>query len=69
MPNMDGLEATRQIRQHTDGKRTPIVAMTANSFSEDKARCTEAGMDDYLSKPVSPDALYGMILRWLEKQQ
>jgi PAS domain S-box-containing protein len=54
MPRMDGLEATRQIRsEETDGNHVPIIAMTAAAMEGDQARCIEAGMDDYLSKPVN----------------
>jgi CheY-like chemotaxis protein len=58
MPNVDGLEATRRIRR-LDGPRaqTRIVAMTANALPEDRRRCMEAGMDDYLSKPITSGAL------------
>ncbi|MEW6164678.1 MAG: ATP-binding protein [Pseudomonadota bacterium] len=65
MPNLDGLDATRSIRALPNHARVPILAMTANAFAEDKARCLAAGMDDFISKPARPDALYGMILKWL----
>lgn len=61
MPVMDGLEATRKIRQ-SGNHILPIVAMTANAFVEDRNRCIEAGMNEFISKPVSPEVLYGAIM-------
>jgi CheY-like chemotaxis protein len=57
MPELDGLEATRRVRARwaADGPR--IVAMTANALAEDRQACIEAGMDDYVSKPIRPEAL------------
>ena len=54
MPNLDGLEATRRLRATATGKDVYVVAMTANAMLGDRERCIEAGMDDYLSKPVTP---------------
>jgi PAS domain S-box-containing protein len=64
MPGLDGLEATRQIRaaeNDTGGRRTPIVALTANAFAEDRDTCRAAGMDDFLVKPLDRDRLTAML--------
>ncbi len=65
MPRMDGLEATRRIRQLAPHARLPIIAMTANAFSEDRERCLAAGMDDFVMKPVEPRLLQKAILHCL----
>jgi signal transduction histidine kinase len=64
MPEMDGLEATRWLRSQEPGKDLPVVAMTASAFDEDLRECLEAGMNDVITKPLDPQALYGVVARW-----
>ena len=66
MPVMDGLAATRAIRARA-GSGTPIIAMTANAFVEDRAACLAAGMNDHVAKPVDAEVLYATLLRWLPR--
>jgi signal transduction histidine kinase/DNA-binding response OmpR family regulator len=71
MPDMDGLEATRMIRSHNGGVRmpnVPIVALTANAMADDRQRCFEAGMDDFLVKPIQADALMGALKQWARRE-
>ncbi len=68
MPVMDGLEATRRLRRTAKGEHLPIIAMTANAFAEDRARCLATGMSDFLPKPIDPLALYTMLLQWLPRR-
>jgi CheY-like chemotaxis protein len=65
MPEMDGFEATREIRSRENGRgRVPIVALTAHAIEGTREQCLESGMDDYLAKPVSLDAIEKTLLRW-----
>jgi len=68
MPVMDGLTATRLLRQRElqTGKRQVVIALTANATQTDREQCLEAGMDDYLSKPLTLDALQATLQRWVE---
>ncbi len=66
MPNLNGLDATAAIRADSQNTATPIVAMTANAFSEDRQNCIDAGMNDHIAKPVAPDVFYRVLLKWLE---
>ena len=65
MPNMDGVEATRRIRSSESGKRIPILAMTGNAFQSDIEQCLAVGMNDFISKPTTPDNLYITLLKLL----
>ncbi|MEL7579640.1 ATP-binding protein [Pseudoalteromonas sp. D15MCD-2] len=64
MPVLDGPQATLKIREFSAFKHTPIIALTANVLSTDKQRCFDAGMDDYIAKPLEYDALRSILLKW-----
>jgi two-component system sensor histidine kinase/response regulator len=68
MPILDGLEATRRIRRIPGREQTPIVAMTANAFEDDRKACIDAGMNDHLAKPVDPERLFAALERWIPEQ-
>ena len=68
MPHLDGLGATREIRRQSACRSVPILALTANAFAEDRERCLQAGMDDFVTKPFDPDKMFAIVLRWLDKE-
>eukprot|EP01037_Dinobryon_pediforme_P008745 gene8745-8836_t len=65
MPVMDGLTATRHLRQNPSWAQLPVVAMTANAMSRDRDLCLEAGMNGHLAKPIDPDELFAALLQWI----
>jgi len=67
MPVMDGIEATRVIRSDPRFSALPIIAMTANALVSDREMCLEAGMNDHIAKPIDPDQLFGVLLRWIKR--
>ena len=67
MPELDGCAATTHIRQLPGYGQTPILAMTANAFDEDREACMVAGMNDHIGKPVNPEVLYMTLYKWLER--
>ncbi|AMC35104.1 PAS domain S-box protein [Janthinobacterium sp. B9-8] len=69
MPVMDGLEATIAIRALPNGKNIPIIALTASAFDENKQACEAAGANGFISKPVNPEALFEVLLKWLPQCQ
>ncbi len=69
MPVMDGVTATKLLRQRALYRELPIVAMTANAMQADRERCLEAGMNDFVSKPIEPDELWQALLRWIRPRE
>ena len=71
MPEMNGLEATKAIRKIEEpfSMHTPIVGVTAHAIKGDKETCLEAGMDDYMSKPISPDRFHEKVCKWVTKEE
>jgi PAS domain S-box-containing protein len=66
MPVMDGVTSASEIRKTIDAQRLPIVAMTANAMQQDRDRCTAAGMQDFVTKPIDPDELWRALLKWIK---
>ena len=70
MPELDGFETTRRIRSHEGGaSRIPIIAMTASALAGDREACLEAGMDDYLAKPIKTTELQDVLERWTARKR
>jgi CheY-like chemotaxis protein len=69
MPEMDGFTATRLLRAQPRLQALPIIAMTAHALVEERQRCLDAGMNDHVSKPIDPDALFATLLRWTKPRQ
>jgi polar amino acid transport system substrate-binding protein len=69
MPVMDGIEATRILRSDPRFQSLPIIAMTANALVSDRELCLEAGMNDHIAKPIDPDQLFGVLLRWIRRPE
>jgi two-component system, sensor histidine kinase and response regulator len=69
MPDMDGFTATRLLRARLQLQQLPIIAMTAHALVEERQRCLEAGMNDHVSKPIEPDALFATLKRWAKSRQ
>ena len=65
MPKMSGIDASLSIRQQPDRANVPIVALTANAFTEDREKCLAAGMNDFITKPLDPELMFKVVYRWL----
>ncbi|MCM8636395.1 response regulator, partial [Accumulibacter sp.] len=68
MPGMNGIEATRRLRRMPQTATTPIVALTANAFAEDRQQCLMAGMNDFITKPIDPECFFATLLHWLRSR-
>ena len=65
MPELDGYETARRLRENPANSRMPIVAMTAHAMPEERQRCLDAGMNDHISKPIEVDKFFATLLRWM----
>ena len=69
MPVMDGIAATKAIRSNPRFRELPIIAMTANAMDADREMCRQAGMNDHVSKPIDPDAMFATVMRWIKPRR
>ena len=69
MPVMDGIAATKAIRSNPRFRELPIIAMTANAMDADREICRQAGMNDHISKPIDPDAMFATVIRWIKPRR
>jgi two-component system sensor histidine kinase/response regulator len=69
MPVMDGITATIELRKQPKFATLPIIAMTANAMDQDRKRCYDAGMNDFIAKPIDPDVLFKVLMRWIQPKQ
>jgi len=69
MPVMDGITATKKIRKNPKYKSLPIIAMTANVMAGDREKCMQAGMNDYIAKPIDPEQLFSILLKWIPSKK
>jgi CheY-like chemotaxis protein len=69
MPEMDGYETMRAIRQIAEFRTLPIIAVTAKAMKGDRAKCIEAGASDYITKPVDLEQLFSVLRVWLDRSQ
>jgi len=69
MPVMDGYEVVRRVRADADRGKVPVIAMTAHAMAEERERCIAAGMNDHITKPIDPDAMFNTLLRWLPRRE
>jgi CheY-like chemotaxis protein len=67
MPEMDGYETIRRIRQNAEFRRLPIIALTAKAMKGDREKCLDAGASDYIAKPVNTEQLLSLLRMWLHR--